>query len=261
MNYFTQKSIELANHRDYLDRLFHVYPLTPDSIRSIDYKIWHEIEKAYNSFDNVALFKALLKLDLFPVKDSYVPFFRRNISAIQLNPQTVNRICGRVREMGIDKLYEKISEPKETNRQIGPLFRRWVESGALGISPIGFDDFISNNDDAILYGSDKSLKDFAADYLGFKRDDDKGLDFIGRFNNTYVIGEAKFISDEGGHQDVQFLDAMTTLGTPTRSNVKTVAILDGVLYRKSRTKKYKTITTQDVNVMSALVLGEYLHSL
>ena len=33
MNYFTQQSIELANQRNYLDLLFSVYPLNPDSIR------------------------------------------------------------------------------------------------------------------------------------------------------------------------------------------------------------------------------------
>lgn len=261
MNYFTQQSIELANQKDYLDQLFRVYPLSPDSIRSVPQNIWDEIERAYYGFDNVALFKALLNLKLFPVKDSYVPFFRRDITAIERNPCTINRICGRVREMGIDKLWEKISEPKETNRQIGPLFRRWLESGALGLVPVDINAFMSNNENAILQGSDSTLKDFASQYLGFERSDNKGLDFIGRFHNIYVVGEAKFISDEGGHQNDQFLDAMTTLKTPTRSNVKTVAILDGVLYLLSRKKMYSTISSQDVNVMSALVLRDYLNSI
>lgn len=33
MNYFTKISIDLANQKDYLDQLFKVYPLSPDSIR------------------------------------------------------------------------------------------------------------------------------------------------------------------------------------------------------------------------------------
>ena len=126
MNYFTQQSIELANQRNYLDQLFSVYPLSPDSIRVIDSQVWNRIEEGYNQHDNVVLFKALLELDLFPIKDGYVPYFRRDKSAIFRNPNTVNRICGRVRELGLEALYDKCTQPKETNRQMGPLFRNWV---------------------------------------------------------------------------------------------------------------------------------------
>lgn len=261
MSYFTQLSIDLANQRDYLDQLFRVYPLAPDSIRTISEKVWQEIEESYNNGDNEALFRALLKLKLFPIKDSYVPYFRKDKTAIRRNPQTVNRICGRVRELGLNGIYEKVTEPKETNRQMGPLFKRWIDSGVLGLIPCDVDQFIATNDNAILKGSDTFLKEFAASHLGFTRQDDKGFDFIGRFNNTYIIGEAKFITDEGGHQNDQFLDAMTTLKTKTRSDVKTVAILDGVLYIPSKKKMYTAITSQDVNVMSALVLREFLYSL
>jgi hypothetical protein len=41
--------------------------------------------------------------------------------------------------MGIDKIFEKCTEPKETNRQIGPFFRRWLNKKALGIQPIGLE--------------------------------------------------------------------------------------------------------------------------
>ena len=90
---------------------------------------------------------------------------------------------------------------------------------------------------------------------------DKGIDFIARFNNEYVIGEAKFISDEGGHQYDQFLDAMTTLRTPTQDNVISIAILDGVLYIPGKKKMYREITTNNIPVMSALLLRDFLYSL
>ena len=259
MNHFTQESINLANQRDYLDQLFSVYPLSPDSIREIDHGIWDRIERSFNNQDNVNLFKSLLELDLFPVKDGYVPYFRRDPSAVNRNPKTVNRICGRVRELGLDKLYERCTQPKETNRQMGPLFRRWIESGTLGLFPVGELQFMSNDADAILMGSDAQLMEFAQSHLGYTRD--KGVDFLGRFNGKYVIGEAKFISDEGGHQNDQFLDAMTTLHSKTRDNVVNVAILDGVLYIPGRKKMYTSITTDDVPVFSALLLREFLYQL
>lgn len=195
MNYFTELSIKLANQRNYLDQLFSVYPLAPDSIREIDSILWNSIEINYKNGNNIELFKALLKLEAFPIKDGYVPYFRKDKTAIQRNPATVNRICGRVREIGLDGLYEKCTQPKETNRQMGPLFKNWIRTGVLGVTPMPVDCFLSTTDNAILDGSDKLLMEFAKEYLGYQRN--KGLDFLGRFNGTYVIGEAKFISDEG----------------------------------------------------------------
>lgn len=263
MNYFTKISIELANQRDYLDQLFRIYPLRPDSIRDIDPTIWNNIEKSFNGKDNIGLINALLALDLFPVKDGYVPYLRKDPSAITRNPATVNRICGRVRELGLDKLYEKCTEPKETNRQMGPLFRRWINSGILGEMPIPESEFKANGKNAILDGSDAALLEYAQKNLGYTRD--KGVDLVARFNGKYIIGEAKFISDEGGHQNAQFNDAITTIGTNANNGVIKIGIMDGVLYIKPHrgegSGKYKKITENDLPVMSALVLRDFLYSL
>lgn len=164
MNIFTKYSIELAKQKDYLDQLFSVYPLSPDSIREINKDIWHDIEEYYKSYNNVELFKSLLKLKLFPIKDSYVSFFKHAKSAVERNPLTINRICGRIRELGLDKLYERCTQPKEANRQIEPLFRNWLNSGTLGCLPIEKDAFLNAKDFAILKGTDQSLKEFAHKY-------------------------------------------------------------------------------------------------
>jgi len=118
MNNWTKLSIEYANQRSYLDDLFQVYPTIPEGIRDIDEAIWTEIETSFKLKDNIALIKELLKLGLFPIKDSYIAYLKRDKSAIDRNPRTINRICGRLYEMGLDKIFKKCSEPKETNRQI-----------------------------------------------------------------------------------------------------------------------------------------------
>lgn len=261
MNLYTERSIALANQRNYLDQLFRVYPICPDSIREINQKLWTTIENAYNNHNNIELFKALLKLDLFPIKDGYVPYFRRDQTAIQRNPETVNRICGRVRELGLDKLWEKCTEPKETNRKMGPLFSRWIASGVLGTIPtVDEKTFINSNSGLqILDGTDKSLQEFAEKHLGYTRN--KGLDLVAKKDNTYIIGEAKFITDEGGHQNAQFQDAISIFKTPTKGNVIKVAILDGVLYIPGKKKMYETITSNDLNAMSALMLRDFIYSL
>lgn len=260
MNRFTKLSIEYANQRSYLDDLFQVYPTIPEGIREIDKTIWVNVEKAFKKQDNLKLVQELLKLDLFPVKDSYVAYLKRDKSALARNPKTINRICGRLYELGIDKLFERCSEPKETNRQIGPMFRDWLAKKSLGMKPVGLTKFLSNTNDAILDGTDKTLMDFASHYLGYKRN--KGLDFVGRFNGKYVIGEAKFLTDFGGHQNAQLNDAIETLLTKGVKAVK-IAILDGVLYIKGNSKMYKNITEiySNYNIMSALVLREFLYQL
>ena len=133
MNYWTELSVEYANQRSYLDDLFQVYPTIPEGIRELNTDRWASIEKAFKKKNNEALIKELLKLDLFSIKDSYIAYLKRDASSIERNPKTINRICGRLYEMGLDKIFEHCSEPKETNRQIGPFFRRWINNKALGI--------------------------------------------------------------------------------------------------------------------------------
>jgi hypothetical protein len=260
MNYWLEQSIEYANQRSYLDNLFSIYPTIPEGIREIDEKKWEKVEVNFSQQNNIELIDSLLKLDLFPIKDSYIAYLKRDREALYRNPRTINRICGRIYEMGLDKVFEKCSEPKETNRQIGPMFKNWINSKSLGVTPLTTELFMTTNEDAILDASDAKMKEFAKNTLGYKHP--KGLDFVARFNNKYIIGEAKFLTDFGGHQNAQFNDAISTIEAEGVNAIK-VAILDGVLYIKGRNKMYRDITEQykDYNIMSALVLRDYLYSL
>lgn len=78
---------------------------------------------------------------------------------------------------------------------------------------------------------------------------------MARFNKKYIIGEAKFLTDFGGHQNAQFNDAINTIETPNIKAIK-VAILDGVLYIESNNKMRKLLDTtyRNYHIMCALVL-------
>ena len=258
MNHWTKLSIEFANQRNYLDELFKIYPTIPEGIRDIDKRKWEEIEKAYNKKNQIKLLKLLLSLDLFPIKDSYVAYLKRDKAAMGRNPATVNRLYGRLLEMGLDKIYEKCSEPKETNRQIGPLFKRWLQKGTLGAPILNLKEFMAIKENAILSESEGAMTEFAKKYLNYNRD--KGLDFVARFNNKYIIGEAKFLTDFGGHQNAQFSDAISTIKTKGVKAIK-IAILDGVLYIRGKNKMHRSITTiySNYNILSVLVLREFLY--
>ena len=259
MNYWTQLSIDYANQRNYLDDLFSVYPTIPNGIRDLDEDLWKKVETSFNSQNNKELVENLLKLELFPIKDSYVAYLKRDKSSIERNPKTVDRLSGRIYEMGLEKVFERATEPKETNRQIGPLFRRWLNKGSLGIKPVPLNEFLSNNENAILDAGDNEMMNFAKEHLGYNHN--KGLDLVARFNGKYVIGEAKFLTDFGGHQNAQFNDAITT--ATTKVDAITIAILDGVLYIPGNNKMYPSVTEtyKEQNIMSALVLREFLYQI
>lgn len=260
MNKWLSLSIEYANQRAYLDDLFQVYPTIPEGIREINENLWENVKSSFNNRSNEELIRHLLKFDLFPIKDSYVAYLKRDSASIIRNPRTINRISGRLYEMGLEKIYERCSEPKETNRQIGPMFRDWLKRKSLGIEPVSIDVFLSNEEDAILDGGDNVMMNFAKQHLNYNHD--KGLDFVARFNKKYVIGEAKFLSDFGGHQNAQFNDAISTILAPDVKAIK-IAVLDGVLFIKGGNKMHKYITEnyKDYNIMSSLVLREFLYQL
>jgi len=190
MNYWTKLSIEYANQRNYLDDLFSVYPTIPNGIRDIDNELWQKIEISYKSQNNKELVKNLLKLELFPVKDSYVAYLKRDKNSIDRNPNTIDRLSGIIYEMGIDKLYERATEPKETNRQIGPLFKRWLNKGSLGLKPVAHSVFTNNNNNAILDASDAEMKAYASESLGYKGD--KGLDFVAGLMENMLLEKPSF---------------------------------------------------------------------
>lgn len=260
MNYWTKLSIEYAEQKSYLDDLFQVYPTIPEGIREIDNDKWKTIEEAFSHKDNEKLVNELLKMDLFPIKDSYIAYLKRDKSAIKRNPKTINRIAGRLYDMGLSKIYEKCSEPKETNRQIGPMFKRWLKKKSLGIMPVPVKKFMSTKKDAILDGTDSEMMAFAKKELNYNRN--KGLDLVARFSGKYVIGETKFLTDFGGHQNTQFEDAISTI-EDTNINAIRLAILDGVLYINGNNKMYKYISNpyNDYKIMSTLVLREFLYQL
>lgn len=131
MNEWVARSIELANERDYLDRLHEVYPVTPNPPRSIDPVRWEQVTNALDTSNDNTLLGALLDFDLFPIKHPFIAYMKKDRASVRRNPETVKRIASELRSHNHTQLRRMCSAPKETNRQIGPMFSRWVESIAL----------------------------------------------------------------------------------------------------------------------------------
>ena len=257
MNRWTSLSIQLANQQNYLDQLFKVYPVIHESVREIDDSKWQLVNRAFTRKNNKELLLALLGMPLFPIKDSYVAYFKRDKTAIDRNPETVARLCGAIYELGIDEVYERCTEPKESNRQIGPKFREWLNERTLGLPLLDYSTFSSSTENAILDAGDSQLMAFARSKLNYKNS--KGLDFVARMSGTYIVGEAKFLTDFGGHQNAQFEDAKNLLHEPNVKAIK-IGILGGVLYiNKGSNKMYRYLTEDHGhNIFSAVFLRDFL---
>lgn len=256
MNEWIKKSIEIANAKEYLDKLHEVYPVIQEAEREIPEGVKGKLKEIYNAGDDVELIKELLKLPKFPVKDPYVAFLRKREVFIEYNPKTVRRIVKRIRSIGYDAMIESIEEPKEFNRQIGTLFKRWLPK--IGYPILNVDDFKNYNEISLLQGSDAQLKDFANTVLGC--DLTKGPDFLAKVERKYVIGETKFLTDYGGHQNAQFEDALRLLRDKKGKAIR-IAVLDGVVWIKDRTKMYRTVCQLENIALTALLLKDFLESL
>ena len=170
MNYWTRQSIEFAQQRNYLDELFKVYPVNPNLLRELSQTQIDKITQAFNARDNVLLVETLLSSDLFPLKDSYVPFLRHDSGAISRNPQTVNRIAGNLYQIGLNAIIENCTAPKEANRQMGPLFKHWISKNVIGVQMFhNPEEFLNCKENCLLNSSDSVMQDFARKFLGFRR--------------------------------------------------------------------------------------------
>ena len=267
MNEWTKRSIDIANKEKYLDLLYEIYPMAVNLDREpLPPETIEKIKKSLEDKDNKQLVSILLKNKIFPIKDSYVAYLKRDKLALSRNPVIVDRLAQRLYKMGLKKIIKRCSEPKETNRQMGQLFRQWIDKGELGVQVTKkAKDFLEFNGDIILNSGDEENKRFAEKHLGYTHD--KGLDFIAKINGGFIISEAKFLTDFGGHQDTQFNDAVSTLTTTlleTGQQVKKIAILDGVLYincKRKMAKKIRNDFDDSEVVLSALLLKDYLFSL
>ena len=262
MNYWTKKSADLAAADGYLDDLYEVYPIKLNARRTLTAQKEERIRQAFASGDDNAFLSEILDLDLFPIKDSFVAFLKRNKSAISKNPKTVDRIVRNLRTMDIDEIIRRCMEPKETNRQMGPMFKNWIDSGALGLPVFkSIREFMDFEGNCLLNMSDAEMYNFAKTQLGFNRE--KGIDFIARVSGKYIIGETKFLTDFGGHQNAQFSDAVSSIDSKFESeNVIPVAIMDGVLYIPGNNKMYSYLNNHPESIIiSALLLKDFLNSI
>jgi len=258
MNIWIGKSIKMANSPGYLDKLSAVYEMQTNPERPLENEIVTKIREAYGSNNEKELVRLLIEnAAVFPVKDSYIGFLRNKEGAIDENPKTIRRIVERLRNLGLEKMIQEASRPKETNRQLGNAFKKWLST--LGYAMAEENVFFKvNNQTMILKGGDRSLASFAKEKLGCGLK--KGIDFVIKKNDKYVIGEAKFLTTPGGEQDRGFDDAQSFVHEKSGKATR-IAIIDGYIWLETLKGIHNKIRQSDDNIMSALLLKEFIESL
>ena len=256
MNEWVKKSIERANGPGYLDDLLKVYPVAEETKRRLPRDKKEALRRLFSRPDDQALLKALLGMPRFPVKDPYVAFLRRSDVFLEGNLVTVRRLARRVRALGFRGMIAALEEPKEFNRQIGTLFGKWLRK--LGYPFLEENDFLVSDGIAFLEGSETRYLHFANEQLGCGLS--KKPDFIAKVGARYIIGEAKFLTDYGGHQNAQFHDALRLL-QGNSGNALRVAVLDGVVWIQDHNLMFRAVCQLEKPAFSALLLKDFLESL
>jgi hypothetical protein len=257
-NDWIKKSLDIVNGRDYLKKLTEIYPINKNSFRNIDDEHIETIKKYFDNKDPIGLVKECLSLEKFPIDNPYVSILRYE-SIFEKNLDTVKTIGNILLELNFKDLETLIKSPKSGSRQFGNSFKSWLKNKYKD-NFLNINDFknYKGNDLKFLDGSDKTLKEFV--YKNFDIDTEKGLDLVFKNKGKIYFGEAKFITDFGGTQTNQ-LNIALDIAKRDSDNIGTLATIDGIPWvNKSYLEKIKKEAVNK-NVLTALLLPEYLSSL
>jgi hypothetical protein len=254
MNKWIEKSIKLANSKGYFDKLIDVYPVGAGGNRQISNEAKEKIRAAFSKKDKLLLVKTLLDLPKFPIDDPYIASLRRHPLLFYKNPKTVKRIGARILSIKLDSLLKLTSQPKSPSRQLGQSFHSWLKT--IKYPFLEKDKFKNYKGIAFLEGSDGRLKQFVIQELGIKKLS-RRPDFVLKIKNKFIIGEAKFLTDYGGTQNNQFDGAIEiTKIAPNRATG--VAVLDGIVWFKSKACMHEKVKKLKSTAISALLLKEFI---
>ncbi|MEK7555198.1 MAG: hypothetical protein AAB516_00020 [Patescibacteria group bacterium] len=254
MNKWVEKSIKLANSKGYLDNLFKVYPTDLGVNRVLSDDLFDKFKKDFNKKNKKEFIEDLLKFPKFPIDDPYIASLRRHSFLFGKNPKTIDRIGKRILAMDLDIILKLSTVPQKPSRQLGHVFHDWLKKEKFKF--LDENRFKIYKGTAFLTGGDKALKDFAVKELkvkGLK----KGLDFVLKIKDRYIIGEAKFLTDYGGTQNNQFRDAIS-VAKIKNDNVFGVAVLDGIVWFKSNAYMHKAAKSLKGVALSSLLLKKFI---
>ncbi len=156
--------------------------------------------------------------------------------------------------MDIYNILVLASRPKSPSRQLTHTFKRWLKS--LNFPFLKEEEFLLSKKISFLKGNEEELLNFAYKKLTLENLK-RRPDFILKIGNKYYIGEAKFLSNYGGSQNNQFDGAIETAKIKTKNAIG-IALLDGIVWFKSKSYMHKKITKFNGFALSAILLKDFI---
>jgi hypothetical protein len=253
-----QKSLQTVYEEGYLNRLVNIYPINENSFRDVSKELIEDIKDSYNKRDPIGVVKHCLCLEKFPIDNPYISMIREK-RIFEKNLEVVETIGNLLLKMEIRNLETLIKAPKSGSRQFGHSFKLWLKSNYEKNFLI-YDKFEQYHDNGLKFldGSDDTLKHYISNNFEIKTE--KGLDLVFKKNGRTYIGEAKFITDSGGTQTNQ-LNIALDIAKKDSDYIGSIAIIDGIPWiNRSYLNKIK-VEAVNKNVLTVLLLPEYLSNL
>ena len=262
LNEWILKSIELFEDTPYLDNLLEVYPLETAVPIHLEQRLKRRIITAHQARRTNKLIGILQGEVKFPYDEPLAYLIKEVQNCLEANPQQINRIANTLYAMTAEELVIRLESAPKLNTQMGPMFTNWLRT-KFQLLNIG--DFQRSREGIfILSSSEEEGKNFVNDVLN--QDLRKRPDLVAKVNETYIVGEAKWIGRSGGNQNNQVRDVLDFC-RDQRGSVIRVGIIDGFPWA---TRKINgSIINDKVNVLvqefpydivSALLLEEYLNT-
>lgn len=262
LNEWILKSIELFENTPYLDNLLEIYPLQTAVPTHLNERLKRRIISSHQGRRTTELIDILQGEVKFPYDEPLAFLIKEVENCKEANPLQISRIANTLYAMTADELVIRLESAPKLNTQMGPMFTNWLRTN---FELMNIDDFQASNEGIfILNSSEEEGKNFVNDVLN--QNLLKRPDLVAKVNETYIVGEAKWIGRSGGNQNNQVRDVLDFC-RDQRGSVIRVGVIDGFPW--ATRKINNSIINDKVNVsvqefpydiVSALLLEEYLNT-
>ncbi len=263
LNEWVLKSIKLFEETPYLDNVLEVYPLETAKPERLEARLRRRIILAHQGRKTDELIRIFLEEVKFPYEEPLWFLMKNAKGARKANPKQLERIMDSLYAMTAEETVIRLEAAPKLNTQMGHMFSDWLKRSFKTLEPGDFQK--ANGGIFILNASEVEGMKFVNQVLG--QELKKRPDLVAKVNQTYVIGEAKWIGSPGGNQEKQVVEVLDFC-REQRGAVMRVGIIDGFPWAVQRSndkiinaKEAVQVQESPYDVLSALLLKEYLESL
>lgn len=262
LNEWVLKSIELFENTPYLDNILDVYPLQTAIPERLNAQLRRRIISAHQARRTHELIEILKNEVKFPYDEPLWYLIKNIEGCLQNNPQQIERIADSLYAMTPEETVIRLESAPKLNTQMGPMFTNWLRNN---FKLLEIDEFRNSTEGiVILHSSEEVGKTFINSDL--RQNLEKRPDLVAKVNETYIVGEAKWIGSPGGNQNKQVVEVIN-LCRNQRGNVIRVGVIDGFPWAIKKSngeiindKTCVQVQESEYDIISALLLRKYLES-